>query len=253
MSKLVLFMPDGTTLDVPLARERTTIGRRADNDICLPNLAVSGEHAVGRDHPCRLVSRGSGQHQRHAGQRQGNRQAFPARSRPDRHRPPQAHLLRRRRRDDDLGDRRPGAHQRPRLRRARRVGKAFRARAGSAGSVAGGAGGPPQAARRRTRQPPRRPAQAAGGAAAAVDSSPPVEAPTRHGATAIGASAPPAAPASIKVLSGVNAGVSIPLLKAETTIGRPGVQVASIVQTGTLFRLKPLEGAGAPRDQRPAH
>src|SRR6202171_2087088 len=46
MSKLVLFMPDGTTLDVPLARERTTIGRRADNDICLPNLAVSGEHAV---------------------------------------------------------------------------------------------------------------------------------------------------------------------------------------------------------------
>src|ERR1700682_1244037 len=46
MSKLVLFMPDGTNLDVPLSRERTTIGRRADNDICLPNLAVSGEHAV---------------------------------------------------------------------------------------------------------------------------------------------------------------------------------------------------------------
>src|SRR5438132_8876729 len=46
MSKLVMFLPDGTTLDVPLARERTTIGRRADNDICLPNLAVSGEHAV---------------------------------------------------------------------------------------------------------------------------------------------------------------------------------------------------------------
>ncbi len=39
-------MPDGTTLDVPLARERTTIGRRADNDICLPDLAVSGEHSV---------------------------------------------------------------------------------------------------------------------------------------------------------------------------------------------------------------
>src|SRR5437773_7588020 len=46
MSKLVLYLPDGTTLDIPLARERTTIGRRADNDICLPNLAVSGEHAV---------------------------------------------------------------------------------------------------------------------------------------------------------------------------------------------------------------
>src|SRR5258708_39156983 len=46
MSKLVLFLPDGTTLDILLARERTTIGRRADNDICLPHLAVSGEHAV---------------------------------------------------------------------------------------------------------------------------------------------------------------------------------------------------------------
>ena len=31
---------------MPLKRERMTIGRRADNDICLPNLAVSGEHAA---------------------------------------------------------------------------------------------------------------------------------------------------------------------------------------------------------------
>ncbi len=46
MSKLVLFLADGSTLDVPLKRERMTIGRRADNDICLPNLAVSGEHAA---------------------------------------------------------------------------------------------------------------------------------------------------------------------------------------------------------------
>src|SRR6185295_18375370 len=46
MAKLVLLVPNGTTLDVPLDRERMTIGRRADNEICLPNLAVSGEHAV---------------------------------------------------------------------------------------------------------------------------------------------------------------------------------------------------------------
>src|SRR5262249_7601023 len=32
--------------DIPLDRERMTIGRRADNEVCLPNLAVSGEHAV---------------------------------------------------------------------------------------------------------------------------------------------------------------------------------------------------------------
>ena len=45
MAKLVLQLADGTTLDVPLGRERMTIGRRADNDVCLPFPAVSGEHA----------------------------------------------------------------------------------------------------------------------------------------------------------------------------------------------------------------
>jgi pSer/pThr/pTyr-binding forkhead associated (FHA) protein len=46
MSKLVLFLADGTTLDIPLNRERMAIGRRTGNDICLPYPAVSGKHAV---------------------------------------------------------------------------------------------------------------------------------------------------------------------------------------------------------------
>jgi pSer/pThr/pTyr-binding forkhead associated (FHA) protein len=46
VGKLVLYLADGTTLDVRLARERITIGRRADNDVCLPYPAVSGEHAA---------------------------------------------------------------------------------------------------------------------------------------------------------------------------------------------------------------
>jgi hypothetical protein len=46
MGKLVLFLADGTTMDVPLDKERITIGRRADNDVCLPYPAVSGEHAA---------------------------------------------------------------------------------------------------------------------------------------------------------------------------------------------------------------
>jgi predicted component of type VI protein secretion system len=45
MGKLVLYLPDGTTQDIPLDKERLTIGRRPDNDVCLPNPAVSGEHA----------------------------------------------------------------------------------------------------------------------------------------------------------------------------------------------------------------
>ena len=46
MGKLVLFLADGTTLDIPLDRERTTIGRRPGTDVCLPYAAVSGEHAI---------------------------------------------------------------------------------------------------------------------------------------------------------------------------------------------------------------
>jgi predicted component of type VI protein secretion system len=46
MAKLILSM-DGLVLkEIPLAKERTTIGRRATNDIQIDNLAMSGEHAV---------------------------------------------------------------------------------------------------------------------------------------------------------------------------------------------------------------
>src|SRR3954470_12023062 len=46
MAKLILSM-DGLVLkEIPLAKERTTIGRKPHNDIQIDNLAVSGEHAV---------------------------------------------------------------------------------------------------------------------------------------------------------------------------------------------------------------
>jgi hypothetical protein len=46
VGKLVLFRADGTAQDIKLDRERVTIGRRPDNDVCLPQAAVSGEHAA---------------------------------------------------------------------------------------------------------------------------------------------------------------------------------------------------------------
>jgi hypothetical protein len=46
MGKLVLFLKDASPVEIPLAKERVTIGRRADNDVCLPSPAVSGEHAA---------------------------------------------------------------------------------------------------------------------------------------------------------------------------------------------------------------
>ncbi len=46
MAKLILSM-DGLVLkEFTLSKERTTIGRKAHNDIQIDNLAVSGEHAV---------------------------------------------------------------------------------------------------------------------------------------------------------------------------------------------------------------
>src|SRR5512143_3773205 len=45
MAKLILSM-DGLVLkEIPLTKERTTVGRKAHNDIQIENLAVSGEHA----------------------------------------------------------------------------------------------------------------------------------------------------------------------------------------------------------------
>ena len=46
MGKLVHFRTDGTPTEIRLDRQRITIGRRPDNDVCLPYPAVSGEHAA---------------------------------------------------------------------------------------------------------------------------------------------------------------------------------------------------------------
>lgn len=45
MAKLVLHQPDGSMRDIRLDRDRLTIGRRPDNDLCLPFPPVSADHA----------------------------------------------------------------------------------------------------------------------------------------------------------------------------------------------------------------
>jgi len=46
MAKLIMSLDDAVIREVPLDKERVTIGRKAHNDIQVDNLAVSGEHAV---------------------------------------------------------------------------------------------------------------------------------------------------------------------------------------------------------------
>src|SRR5437773_2734240 len=248
MSKLVLYLPDGTTLDIPLARERTTIGRRADNDICLPNLAVSGEHAV-------VVTILADSFLEDLNSTNGTLVNGD---------PIAKHFLRDR--DQiDIGRHKLvycvddgaaiGAEVLAGM--ARISARDFGERVEPAKPLARAyARTPDSSPAREHRQTDRDvvgdnatvqhgKGQAAPAAAAA---GPTLETPP-------GAPLGPAAPtpssapqrASLRLLSGINAGALVALTKAETTVGRPGVQVAVIVQAGTSFRLKPVEGASPPR------
>src|SRR3989442_6130424 len=247
MSKLVLYLPDGTTLDIPLARERTTIGRRADNDVCLPNLAVSGEHAV-------VVTILADSFLEDLNSTNGTLVNGD---------PIAKHFLRDRDQIDigrhklvycvddhsaidaevlagmarisarDFGERVEPA--KPFARAYARTPDSMPAREHRHGyrDVAG--------------EPPVQHAESQQGPTAAI-ARPTLETPS-GGSPAPAAPTPPSAPqvASLKLLSGINAGVLVALTKAETTVGRPGVQVAVIVQADTSFRLKPIEGASPPR------
>jgi len=46
MAKLILSMDNLVLKEIPLNKERTTLGRKAHNDIQIDNLAISGEHAA---------------------------------------------------------------------------------------------------------------------------------------------------------------------------------------------------------------
>jgi len=46
MAKLIMSLENAVIREVPLDKERVTIGRKEHNDIQVDNLAVSGEHAV---------------------------------------------------------------------------------------------------------------------------------------------------------------------------------------------------------------
>ena len=64
----------------------------------------------------------------------------------------------------------------------------------------------------------------------------------------LGGAAPavPAQPASIKVLNGAAAGREVVLTKVVTTVGKPGVQVASITKRPTGYAFSHVEGATRP-------
>jgi pSer/pThr/pTyr-binding forkhead associated (FHA) protein len=230
VSKLVLFMPDGNTVDVPLNRERTTIGRRADNDICLPDLAVSGEHAV-------VVTILADSFLEDLGSTNGtlvNGKAIAKHFLRDRDQVGIGHHKLVYFADDDavlegeviraLAARAAARNLGEVVDSARPFVRANKELAPET-DVAADAPDPSRAVQQARPLPVTKESPG--------DQPEPAEAP------------PPLSPpavASIKVLTGINAGISVPLTKVETTIGRPGLQVAAIVRTGGLFVLKRIEG-----------
>ena len=235
MAKLVLLVPNGTTMDVPLRRERVTIGRRADNDVCLPNLAVSGEHAV-------VVTILSDSFLEDLGSTNGTLVNG---------KPIAKHFLR----DGDLID--IGRHKLlyfvddEAIPPAGILKKAIREAVGDLGDKVEMAK-PIVRARRASpavvRQDGTKPAEPAKADEStqrnlAVAVSPVSPAPA-DGATADGP--------MLKFLSGYKAGQAVALTRERTTIGRAGVQLAVIERSGDGYRLKPVEGEPTPVNGRPA-
>ena len=76
---------------------------------------------------------------------------------------------------------------------------------------------------------------------------PPAFSPTQPPNSGFGGLAPSAgAPASIKVLSGAASGREVTLTKVVTTVGKPGVQVASITRRPSGYVFAHVEGSSRP-------
>ena len=251
MAKLILSM-DGLVLkEIPLTKERTTIGRKPHNDIQIDNLAVSGEHAV-------IVTILNDSFLEDLGSTNGTVVNG---------NPIKKHFLQ----NNDVVE--LGKYK------LKFVGEAAAAGAGgekadfektmvlrpsqmkAAAEAAKAAGGGAQAAvasRAAAVQQVGATATAAG--IADKDAAKPVTAPAApkpgDPPTPVmkPAAAPAAAPAvrpggplgAIQLLSGANAGKELELIKPLTTLGKPGVQVAVLTRRPAGYFITHVEGANRP-------
>jgi len=249
MGKLVHFRADGAAIEFKLDRQRITIGRRPDNDVCLAFPAVSGEHAA-------VVTILADSFLEDLASTNGTLVNGTAVTK---------HFLRDR--DEiDVGEKTlvylvddaatleapPQSVARPDGPRQRGVTDA------TTPTPAAGTRGDPDAPRAKRRSdgvarppgPPTDPVERLvaveieGGAAGAPAAAPDAD-------SAVAPSPPPdrsndPAPA-LKVVSGAKAGRIVALVKDETLVGRAGVQVAALRRTAGAVRVVPIEGANPPR------
>jgi pSer/pThr/pTyr-binding forkhead associated (FHA) protein len=256
MAKLILSM-DGLVLkEIPLLKERTTIGRKPHNDIQIDNLAVSGEHAVIVTilNDCFLEDLGS----TNGTLVNGN--------------PVKKHFLQN---NDvvELGKYRlkfvgeapvPAAAVEKADFEKTMVLRPSAMRAAADQAKAMGVGGA-EAARASAVQQAAASAASAGTAdkdkaPLAATTTTPIPAPAAPAAPPAAVTppaTPPATPAAtpprtgqplgaIQILSGANAGKELELAKPLTTLGKPGVQVAVLTRRPQGYFITHVEGANPP-------
>jgi pSer/pThr/pTyr-binding forkhead associated (FHA) protein len=254
MAKLILSM-DGLVLkEIPLTKERTTIGRKPHNDIQIDNLAVSGEHAV-------IVTILNDSFLEDLGSTNGTVVNG---------NPIKKHFLQ----NNDvvelgkyklkfIGDAAPAAAGGEKADFEKTMvlrPSAMKAAAEQAkGSTGPGGGGAQAAVAQRQAAVQAAAASATAAGIADKDAGPkPAPAVAPAPAAAPAAAAPAAAPApaapgkpgqplgAILLLSGANAGKELELTKPLTTLGKPGVQVAVLTRRPTGYFITHVEGAQRP-------
>jgi pSer/pThr/pTyr-binding forkhead associated (FHA) protein len=228
MAKLILSM-DGLVLkEIPLTKERTTIGRKPHNDIQIDNLAVSGEHAV-------IVTILNDSFLEDLGSTNGTVVNG---------NPIKKHFLQ----NNDVVE----------------LGK-YKLKFVGETAPAGAPGDKADFEKTMVLRPSAMRAAATAGTQAAVAQRAAAVQQAAATATAAGISdirdatktVPPAAPAAaprpagpplgaIQLLSGANAGKELELTKPLTTLGKPGVQVAVLTRRPQGYFITHVEGASRP-------
>jgi len=234
MAKLILSM-DGLVLkEIPLTKERTTIGRKPHNDIQIDNLAVSGEHAV-------IVTILNDSFLEDLGSTNGTVVNG---------NPIKKHFLQ----NNDVIE--LGKYK------LKFVGEAAPAASGekadfektmvlrpaamkaAAGAAAAGGGAQAAVAQRQAAVQASAASAAAAGIADKDARTAPAAAPAAPGPAAPGKPAQPLG--AIQLLSGGNAGKELELTKPLTTLGKPGVQVAVLTRRPQGYFITHVEGASRP-------
>jgi pSer/pThr/pTyr-binding forkhead associated (FHA) protein len=268
MAKLILSM-DGLVLkEIPISKERTTIGRKPHNDIQIDNLAVSGEHAVivtilndsfledlgstngtlvnGSPIKKHFLQNNDvvelGKYKLKFIQEAGH---APAAAAADFEktmvlRPAAMKAAADQARAMASGGAQPQAAQ---------AARAAAVQAAAAGARAAGT-----ADKERPAAAPAAPAATPTAAAAAPAAPPPAApppaapaaSPAAAGPAAAAAPKPPTTLGAIQLLSGANAGKELELTKPLTTLGKPGVQVAVLTRRPQGYFITHVEGAQRP-------